>query len=97
MNSMNYDQAVKSLLKAQNQSDIDAVLENADLLDCKTIIRTLLARYNNMTMQGAIELAVEKKNHAHWNTHYECSNCGESVRTLRIECPYCHAMMDEQA
>lgn len=125
MSNLNYDQVVKSLLKAKSQSDIDAVLENADLLDCKTIIRTLLARYNHMMMQGAIESVVAKKNqsetdtlkfankeaeeyyykrkavhdkrkHAHWNAHYECSNCGESVRTLQIECPFCHSIMDEE-
>lgn len=30
---------------------------------------------------------------AHWITHYECSNCGESSSKIRDECPFCHARM----
>lgn len=36
-----------------------------------------------------------KQKHAHWECHYECSNCGEMVRQIQRECPFCHAIMDE--
>lgn len=34
--------------------------------------------------------------HAHWEAYYVCSKCGETVRTLKRECPFCQAIMDEQ-
>lgn len=34
--------------------------------------------------------------HAHWEAYYVCSKCGESVRILKRECPFCQAIMDEQ-
>lgn len=35
-----------------------------------------------------------EKNHASWEVHYECSNCGEFSRKPVRECPFCHAIMD---
>lgn len=36
----------------------------------------------------------DERKHAHWEAHYICSNCGEHVRTVVAECPFCHARMD---
>lgn len=36
----------------------------------------------------------ESKKPAHWEAHYVCSRCGESVRTIKKECPFCHARMN---
>jgi len=58
--SINYDQIVRNLLKSQNQLDVNSILENIDLQDCKTIIGMLIARYNYMMMQSSIELAAIK-------------------------------------
>ena len=30
-----------------------------------------------------------------WISHYECSICGEIVRTKRAECPFCKNTMEE--
>ncbi len=32
--------------------------------------------------------------HGHWDAYYVCSNCGEIVRVVVKECPFCHARMD---
>lgn len=36
-----------------------------------------------------------KQKHAHWECFYQCSNCGEMVRVIQRECPFCHAIMNE--
>lgn len=33
-------------------------------------------------------------NHGHWEVHYICSKCGETIRTALAECPCCHTRMD---
>ena len=36
----------------------------------------------------------EEKANAHWEAYYVCSNCGERSRTVKPECPFCHAKMN---
>lgn len=56
MGNINYDNTVKLLLKSKSNFDIDHVLDIANIDDCKEIIKILLARYNNMVVQGMIEM-----------------------------------------
>lgn len=37
---------------------------------------------------------INEERHAHWEAQYVCSLCGESVSTIKKECPSCHAKMD---
>lgn len=56
MGNINYDNVVKLLLKSKSNFDIDCVLDTANIDDCKEIIKILLSRYNNMVVQGMIEM-----------------------------------------
>lgn len=39
-------------------------------------------------------IADKEKANAHWEAYYVCSNCGEHSRTVKPECPFCHAKMN---
>lgn len=53
------NEAVKGLLKAQSQEDIECILRGIELDDSLEIIRLLLARYNNMVIQAHMELMMK--------------------------------------
>lgn len=37
---------------------------------------------------------IGEKRHGFWEAYYVCSCCGETVRKVVAECPFCHARMD---
>lgn len=40
------------------------------------------------------DYVVDLQEHGHWEAYYVCSVCGETVRKIGRECPFCHAVMD---